>query len=234
MPYGLKMADERCTFLDPEPFVGPETLADFTRGLKAVATLRADLLESVTVKAAEVVALEKEIARATSYVDVLKGSFNVCPPIMASTDFRVMQMKVLDECAKNAQEWKRELDDRLTAAKEILYELTASLFDMNEAVRLADMQPTQHATDGFSAVIASMRAFVDRCPELAQISGAVEDLRGEAESEASKKNCPVCWDRVSTHACVPCGHMYCERCVATLHVCAACRGDVRHTIKIYY
>jgi Zinc finger, C3HC4 type (RING finger) len=228
------MADERCTFLDPEPFVGPETLADFTRGLKAVAALRADLLESVTIKASEVVALEKEIARATSYIDVLKGSFNVCPPIMASTDFRVMQMQVLDECAKTSEAWKLELDDKLSAAKERLDELTSSLFDMNEAVRLADMQPKQHATADFSSVIASMRAYVDRCPELAEISAAVEDLRDEAESEASKKNCPVCWERVSTHACVPCGHMYCERCVTTLHVCAACRGDVRQKIKIYY
>jgi hypothetical protein len=227
------MADERCTFLDPEPFVGPETLADFTRGLKTVAALRADLVQSVETKAAEVVALEKEIARATSYVDVLKGSFNVCPPIMASTDFRVMQMKVLDECAKNAEAWKRELDDKLSSAKECLGELTSSLFDMNEAVRLADLEPKQHSA-GFSAVIASMRAYVDRCPELAEITAAVEDLRDEAESEASKKNCPVCWAKVSTHACVPCGHMYCDRCVATLHVCASCRGDVRQTIKIYF
>lgn len=229
----MKMADERCTFLDPEPFVGPETLADFTRGLRAVAALRAHLLESVTDKAAEVVALEKEIARATSYVDVLKGSFDVCPPIMASTDFRVMQMQVLDECAKKSHEWKLELDDKLSAAKERLDELTSSLFDMNEAVRLAKLEHKQHSTDGFAAVLAAIRDCAD-CPELADISAAVEDLRDEAESEASKKNCPVCWERVSTHACVPCGHMYCERCVSTLHVCASCRGDVRQKIKIYY
>jgi hypothetical protein len=232
MPHRLQM-EERCTFLDPEPFVGPETLADFTRGLKAVAALRADLLKSAATKAAEVVCIEKEIAKATSYVDVLKGSFNVCPPIMASTDFRVMQMKVLDECAKNSYEWKRELDDKLSAAKESLDELTSSLFDMNEAVRLAELEPKRHAAD-FSAVVASIHAYVDRFPELAEISTAVEDLRDEAESEASKRNCPVCWDRVSTHACVPCGHMYCERCVKTLHVCAACRGDVRQTIKIFF
>jgi hypothetical protein len=227
------MAD-RCTFLDPEPFVGPETLADFTRGLKAVAALRADLVESVASKAAEVVALEKEIGRATSYVDVLKGSFDVCPPIMASTDFRVMQMKVLDECAKNSGEWRRELCDKLSAAKEHLDELMSSLFDMNEAVRLAQLELRRERSDGFSAVIASMHAYVDRCPELAEISAAVKDLRNEAESEASKRNCPICWDRVSTHACVPCGHMYCERCASTLHVCASCRGDVRQTIKVYF
>lgn len=224
------MAGERCTFLD---MVGPETLADFTRGLKAVAALRADLLESVTADAAKVVALEKEIARATSYVDVLKGSFDVCPPIMASSDFRVMQTKVLDECAKNSYEWKRELEDKLASAKERLDELTSSLFDMNEAVRLADMKPMQHAPD-FSAVVASIRAHVDRYPELAEVVTAVEDLREEAECEARKKKCPICWERMSTHACVPCGHMYCDRCVATLHVCASCRGDVRQKIKIYF
>lgn len=227
------MAGERCTFLEPEPFVGPETLADFTRGLKAVADMRAYLVEAVARKAEEIVALEKDMARATTYVDSLKGSFNVCPPIMASNDFRVMQMKVLDECAKNAEAWTHELGGKLAAAKAEIDELTSSLFDMNEAVRLADMKPTQHAPD-FSAVVASMRAHVDRYPELAEVVTAVEDLREEAECEAGKKKCPICWERMSTHACVPCGHMYCDRCVATLHVCASCRGDVRQKIKIYF
>lgn len=223
------MATDRFTVLDPEPFVGPETLADFTRGLKAVATLRADLVDAVATKAAEVVALERDIGQATSYVDVLKGSFNVCPPIMASTDFRVMQMNVIDECAKNSREWKRELCEKLAAARERLAELTSNLYDMNEAVRLAELEPRRPRQDGFAALLTLM----DRFPELAEVRASVEDLRDEAETEASKRNCPVCWDRVSTHACVPCGHMYCERCVTTLHVCASCRGTVRQTIRVY-
>lgn len=230
MPRGLKMVDERCTFLDLEPFVGPETLADFTRGLKTVAALRADLLKSVAAKAAEVVALEKEIGRATSYVDVLKGSFNVCPAIMASTDFRVMQMKVLDECAKNAEAWKTELGEKLAAAKADIDELTANLFDMNEAVRSAEIKPRQLG-GGYAAVLASLEAMG---PELDEVRGAIEALNDEAEAEAGRRNCPICWDRVSTHACVPCGHMYCDRCAQTLHTCASCRTPVRKTIKVYY
>lgn len=230
MPYRLKMATERCTFLDPEPFVGPETLADFTRGLKAVADMRAYLVESVARKAEEIAALEKDMARATSYVDSLKGSFNVCPPIMASTDFRVMQMNVLDECAKNAEAWKLELGGKLATAKAEIDDLTSSLYDMNEAVRLANVEPRKPGC-GYAAVLATLDAMG---PELDDVRGAVQALNDEAEAEAGKRNCPICWDRVSTHACAPCGHMYCDRCAPTLVTCASCRTPVRQTIKIYY
>lgn len=224
------MATERCTVLEPEPFVGPETLADFTRGLKAVAGMRAYLVEAVARKAEEIVALEKDMAMASSYVDGLKGSFNVCPPIMASTDFRVMQMNVLDECAKNAEAWKRELGGNLAAARAEIDELTSNLYDMNDAVRLAETTP-RCGCRGYAAVLATLDAMG---PELDDVRGAIEALNDEAEAEAGKRNCPICWDRVSTHACVPCGHMYCERCAPTLLTCASCRTPVRQAIKVYY
>lgn len=218
---------ERETRLETEPFIGPETLADFTRGLKEVAGLRRHLLDALQRKNDKVAALQSDLARASTYIDVLKGAFEVCPPIMASTDFRVMQMSVLDECSRNAGEWKDEIASKVAAAQASCDEITSNLYDMNEAVRLANV-----AMPGSSDVVQALLQMPE--PSADDVRAAVQAIADNAALTATKQTCPICWERASTHACVPCGHMFCEKCARTLLLCAACRGAVKSAMKIYF
>jgi hypothetical protein len=46
--------------------------------------------------------------------------------------------------------------------------------------------------------------------------------------------CTICLTNTSTHACVPCGHIFCKGCITSIkEKCASCRKKIESTIKLF-
>jgi len=45
--------------------------------------------------------------------------------------------------------------------------------------------------------------------------------------------CKVCFDNPITIACIPCGHLFCNKCIKSNKYCHICRQVIKYKQKIY-
>jgi RNase P/RNase MRP subunit POP5 len=49
----------------------------------------------------------------------------------------------------------------------------------------------------------------------------------------NKNKCLICFENDISRCCVPCGHTYCNKCIANTNTCHMCRTYIEQTINIY-
>jgi len=67
-------------------------------------------------------------------------------------------------------------------------------------------------------------------PVRAAVSEEPVDL---TKSIAEEVACKICFARESNCALYPCGHVFCDHCIANAHTCPVCRKPVRDRVKLF-
>ena len=60
---------------------------------------------------------------------------------------------------------------------------------------------------------------------------AIDQLKGK-----NHKLCTVCYSSIPTHALMPCGHIYCEKCAQrglNRNKCFTCRQNIQELFRIF-
>ena len=47
------------------------------------------------------------------------------------------------------------------------------------------------------------------------------------------ESCCICMDNFRDHALVPCGHMYCGKCVHKIKHCSICKQEIKDVLRLY-
>ena len=69
---------------------------------------------------------------------------------------------------------------------------------------------------------------------MTKISEEIYQVHFKDKMPKSNIFCTICLTNTSTHACVPCGHIFCKGCIVSINdKCASCRKKIESTIKLF-
>jgi hypothetical protein len=56
----------------------------------------------------------------------------------------------------------------------------------------------------------------------------------QPKNDKSQLECPICFETNLYGCLIPCGHIYCEKCINTIEKCALCNGPSRKKQKLFF
>lgn len=74
-----------------------------------------------------------------------------------------------------------------------------------------------HETDKFNDLVQSL---------------VVEEVHKKIQDK-DPLYCKVCYEKMVSHICLPCGHLYCEVCIKDIKICHICKQNVNKSQKFY-
>jgi hypothetical protein len=69
--------------------------------------------------------------------------------------------------------------------------------------------------------------------ELEKERSLTASLKKELEQSKNTNRCYICYENKISKCCFPCGHVYCDMCIAKTNKCYICRNDILSLINIY-
>jgi len=128
---------ERITLLNlVEPELGPETLADFSRNMKAVAHIRRSLLDRVDVHKENIKEMQEKINVYLKYFENLNQLMMERPNILMDENISKLHMEYIWACTKHGEIWKKDLSEAIKEETRMLCDLQKELITINEAVEI--------------------------------------------------------------------------------------------------
>lgn len=150
----------------------------------------------------------------------------------------------VDETKAKTKKFEKKMDKFNTFLKEI----TAELYDHTDQVTKYLLNIKKNCNDLFQLYQYENQKIMK--PLESQIRNAnmvlqkterfhtlMKDMVNEEILDKLKDKdpltCKVCYERIVTNICIPCGHLYCDTCINTVTACHICKQTVNSRQKVY-
>ena len=122
------------------------------------------------------------------------------------------------------------LSEELETDKALISSLKTELKVKDDIISIQDIRLETEIKEIIKNEIASMDHFYE---ELEKERSLTASLKKELEQSKNTNRCYICYENKISKCCFPCGHVYCDICIAKTNKCYICRNDILSLINIY-